>query len=467
MRILHLTLGVPPYRSGGLPGYAYSVACEEKKLGHEVYMLYPGELNPLFRKTRIKKTVLGKSKDVIVYKLVNPNYVAVPYGVKNPNAIVHDGPDYIYSDFLDAIKPDLIHVHTFMGFHKEFFIEIKKRGIFCLFTTHDYYPICPRTTLVDYQDMNCSGFEAAKCCVCNAGVSYSPVLQYIIQSKWYPHLKNSRIINALKRYRYFRRESAYKPIENSNDSYTRPVENIDEYRRFFEYQKEMFSAVNLVHYNSSLSERIYRPYVGDINSFILNITSTGISDNRKQIRHFNFEDDGVVNVGYIGINSFHKGVDLLLEAAAEVYAINPNFRLLMYGDEYRIDEKYAAFCESKGVFKHNDLTTVLKEIDLLIVPSIWNETFGFTVLEAVANNVAVIVSSNVGSKDLLESVKMPHVFSPNINDLKRIIVGYISKPEDIRSLQQELSRLTINVDIKSHTIDLLQKIEDCKAGILL
>lgn len=39
--------------------------------------------------------------------------------------------------------------------------------------------------------------------------------------------------------------------------------------------------------------------------------------------------------------------------------------------------------------------------DILVAPSIWYETFGFTVLEALSYGVPVIISGNVGAKDIL------------------------------------------------------------------
>ena len=39
--------------------------------------------------------------------------------------------------------------------------------------------------------------------------------------------------------------------------------------------------------------------------------------------------------------------------------------------------------------------------DLLVAPSIWYETFGFTVLEALSYGVPVIVSDHVGAKDIV------------------------------------------------------------------
>lgn len=48
-----------------------------------------------------------------------------------------------------------------------------------------------------------------------------------------------------------------------------------------------------------------------------------------------------------------------------------------------------------------ELDTIFDETDILVVPSLWHETFGFTVLEALSYGVPVVMSGNVGAKDIL------------------------------------------------------------------
>lgn len=48
MRILHYTLGLPPFRSGGLTRYA-SDLMEEQTKHNEVFHLYPGKVDFLIK----------------------------------------------------------------------------------------------------------------------------------------------------------------------------------------------------------------------------------------------------------------------------------------------------------------------------------------------------------------------------------------------------------------------------------
>lgn len=52
-------------------------------------------------------------------------------------------------------------------------------------------------------------------------------------------------------------------------------------------------------------------------------------------------------------------------------------------------------------YSYPELEKIFDETDVLVAPSIWYETFGFTVLEALSYGVPVIISGNVGAKDIL------------------------------------------------------------------
>ena len=54
MKILHVTIGIPPYVSGGLPMYTRDLALQELTLGNEVYILQPGKFSKIITNTYIK-----------------------------------------------------------------------------------------------------------------------------------------------------------------------------------------------------------------------------------------------------------------------------------------------------------------------------------------------------------------------------------------------------------------------------
>ena len=52
-------------------------------------------------------------------------------------------------------------------------------------------------------------------------------------------------------------------------------------------------------------------------------------------------------------------------------------------------------------FSQPELKDIFSNADVLVAPSVWYETFGFTVLEALSYGVPVIVSDHVGAKDIV------------------------------------------------------------------
>ena len=52
-------------------------------------------------------------------------------------------------------------------------------------------------------------------------------------------------------------------------------------------------------------------------------------------------------------------------------------------------------------YSYKDLREIFDETDVLVAPSIWHETFGFTVLEALSYGVPAVISGTVGAKDIL------------------------------------------------------------------
>lgn len=144
MKILHVTFGLPPYASGGLPLYVDYLATEQEKAGHSVFILEPGSL--ISRKPIIKKI---RSTKHVVYRVCPALPVANNFGVPNPQKYITPIDSTIYQNFLQKINPDIIHIHSIMGIHKEFFMTAKKIGMKLVMTAHDYYGIDLRANFVD------------------------------------------------------------------------------------------------------------------------------------------------------------------------------------------------------------------------------------------------------------------------------------------------------------------------------
>lgn len=81
MRVLHVSLGLPPLRTGGLTRYCTEVMEAQAAAGDEVSLVYPGRFGR--GKTRVRH---GSWHSVATYEVVNPLPVALTYGVAEPDA---------------------------------------------------------------------------------------------------------------------------------------------------------------------------------------------------------------------------------------------------------------------------------------------------------------------------------------------------------------------------------------------
>lgn len=459
MKILHITLGIPKYRAGGLINYAYSVAMTESKIGYDVTMLYPGHYDMLRRHSRIKRIV--QTEHFKVFELINPSFVAVPLGIKNPDLFLKAGDSRMYAEFLQMINPDLIHIHTFMGFHKELFEELKNFPASVVFTTHDYYPVCPKTSRINEKNEICQHENAFNCAQCNKQARNSIFVQYVLQSRWYPQLKRTAFLTNLKKKRkVFMKESADEEVVVSSEvKETIGMGTVNKYEKLIEQFNKNLSCVDIFHCNSSVTEMIYRDMFTEKKHFILNITSNGIIDMRNGTKVLPYHDKGIINIGFIGIRNYHKGYWILRDAGKILHSKGYKFQISFYGDEFNLDVEKYSFCMDMGMFPHNELPDVMKTLDVMVVPSYWFETFGFSTLEAVANGVPVLVSNHAGSKDILQNISMPHEFTPEPYELSELLEKYLATPELLDQLQKEQQRLSPIFSMKEHVKQLLEEID--------
>lgn len=276
MKILHYSLGFPPYRTGGLTKFNYDLMIEQIKEGHQVSLLWPGEIKILDHKIKIKKdpSVHG----IESYEIINP--IPVPYdeGITDIFTFMDYGDKEVYSSFLKSLKPDVIHIHTLMGMHKNFLVAAKEHGIRLIFTTHDFFPICPKVTMFRSGEVCPTIGDCSYCPQCNLTALSSKKMQ-ILQSPLYRDLKDSKMVKRLRKLQ--RDEYLSENIEVKGASFVKA----DDYILLRQHYKSMLEAMDFIHYNSTLTKSVYEKYLGELNGKVLPITHADIGDHKK-IKNF-------------------------------------------------------------------------------------------------------------------------------------------------------------------------------------
>lgn len=189
MRILHYALGFSPYRSGGLVKYANDLMQAQMKLGHLVVVLYPGGTSLLEKSCHVHwdKTYDG----IRSFEMTNPLPVPLMYGVKDTKSATNSQnlDSYSFEYLLDDVKPEVFHVHTLMGLPLEYLQIVHDLGIRIVYTSHDYFGLCPKVNFINQDGEVCLGASADRCAVCNAHAKSAMFLK-VRNAKWVVPLKS-------------------------------------------------------------------------------------------------------------------------------------------------------------------------------------------------------------------------------------------------------------------------------------
>ncbi len=389
MRILHYSLGFPPYRTGGLTKYCTDLMLEQVEQGNEVSLLWPGEIRILAEKTKIKNR--KKWNGIGSFEIINPLPVPLDEGIADIDVYTKAVDEGIYGEFLKAQKLDAIHIHSLMGLHKEFLMAAHKLGIRTVFTSHDYFGICPKVTLYHDGVVCDNDHHCSDCVQCNqTALSLKKIMA--LQSPIYRKVKNTAIVKAM------RKRHRQEFFDDAADTKNEAVETgnvASDYIRLRQYYVSMLEMVDIIHFNSSVSKKVYERYIHPKNSVVLPITHRDIRDHRHR-KDFHHEK---LRITYLGPAKPFKGFQFLIGVLDQIWDEgSQNFELHLYS-ETPVSRPYIT--HKQNGYPYSQLEEIFDATDLLVVPSQWYETFGFTVLEALSYGVPILVGDKVGAQDLI------------------------------------------------------------------
>ena len=457
MKILHYSLGLPPFRTGGLTKYSVDLMLSQIENGDDVSLLYPGSftLNPKLR-LNINKSFKGIS----VYEILNPISIPLLSGIPNPQVYLKEVDVNIYIKFLTGLNVEIIHIHTLMGLNKEFITAAQKLNIKTIFTSHDYFGICPKVNLIDLRGSICKNYDEGKNCIeCNTN-GYCKMLVMMMQSKTYRKLKNS---STLKKLRAYKQKLIIK--KNRNLSETPQVQEVintnndrplaAEYINLRKYYIDILNNIDFIHYNSSVSKHAYENYIDNVNSKVLNITHSNIKDNRIEKHSSNNQP---LKITYIGSIEKYKGLFFLLDVLHRLMKENvSDWNLNVYGRNVNINaDKFMGKVKIKGTYDYSELEDLFKNTDVLIVPSIWYETFGYIALEAFSYGVPVILTDLVGFKDMIVPGETGIIIKAHQDELYNNLKPIIIDREKLSYINQNILKLPGIYTMKKHTEDIMK-----------
>lgn len=142
---------------------------------------------------------------------------------------------------------------------------------------------------------------------------------------------------------------------------------------------------------------------------------------------------------FLGRVTFQKGPGYFLEAAARVLAVEPRVKFVVCGDgdlwpavvEHAAELGIARAVHFTGFLRGEDVRRAYALADVYVMPSV-SEPFGIAPLEALAQDVPVLVSRQSGVREVLRSGLAFDYW--DVDDLTRKILALLRNPRLRRRL---------------------------------
>ena len=167
--------------------------------------------------------------------------------------------------------------------------------------------------------------------------------------------------------------------------------------------------------------------------------------------------DGVVNLEpdkryllYVGRLTPVKGVHVLIEAFGEIYRQMPDVRLIITGSSFFGGAAKTSYEQElvdlakpvsksiifTGYLPHEKLKYLYSAVDMIVLPSVWQDPCPLVVLEAMASGTCLVSSAVGGIPEILESGKSGVLVNPaDAQALARAVLETLGSPEKMLELE--------------------------------
>ncbi len=414
MRILLVSHGYPPESGGGSERCVRFVA-QGLREAHEVGVLYrTGDGARDDHEVRE-----SEDQGVRLFAVSNRHRRAPGFEAYRDPHVTHSA-----SGVLDRFAPDLVHVHHLNGLSTGVVFEARRRGAPVVITLHDFWPACPLGQLLNLREEVCPGPTPRRCLGCVGGqVAFRP---RAVPSPGPPAA-------ALPAWLYPLAGLASRALPWASARIAERLETM----------REVLRAADLVVAPSRfVAERLSALGFGRIAVLPNAREPLGTVARRPAA-------DGRVRFGFLGAAIPSKGVHVLAEAFRRLR--DPRASLEIHGPflAYHGDVGYemrvsgllrgvpGAESALRGRYPHDGLPGILAGLDVVVVPSLWEENAPLTVEEAFAARLPVVASDHGGLRERVRAGIDGLLFRPgDASDLTLALRRLLDEP----GLRESLGR---------------------------
>ena len=325
----------PDLSLGGVERHTMELSMNLARRGYSAYLLFPS--SPTFIIAQVKTSGIEKHK-------LNGDFCE-DMAVTNPYL------EESFRNLLVQYKIERVHFQHLLGYTLSLIHTAKTMGMRVFITLHDYFFWCPNYKVVSPLNGNSMGFcffeKSEKLC--------SQCLSLIYQ----------------------------KEVESR------------EVRRRRDYAEKNLALADMLVFPTQYLKDIYCSLF-DLEEERCTIIQHGI---HKTNGSRTIKPDQILNIAYLGAFTYEKGAESFLKIVEEMNDDRSMERITFHviGElGYPLPKSFRSYPNMRlsGAYKPDDVSVILKRlnIDLVMLPSIWPETYSYTLSEAVVNGIPVIAS---------------------------------------------------------------------------
>lgn len=450
MRVLHIGSGFRPWRRGGLVAYIEDLMDEQVRRRHEVSYFFSGRQYPLVSGPRLRR---WEQRGVAMLEIVNsPLY---DHGRQPELETAEPGIERMLRQALLELRPDAVHVQELAGLPSSVLDVIHESGTPAIVTLQDYFPLCSTFKLLDAGGRVCLRREiGADCVATNAADPREPGL--MIEATVKLHLRRTPLLRSVHSARV---DGAIDRVARGiaqRAAKSPPPAAAAAYQRRRELNIERLNRADCLIAMSHRVAEIYEQLGVDAGRLrTIHLTLSHI----ERLTPRRADPAKPITFGTLaGFESEAKGARLLIEAARFLADRAPegSYRLLVLGhaDPQFTDEAAGVTGIELGRrFAPDELDSILDEVDVGLMPSIWEEAYGYAGVEFLAKGIPVIANAIGGMPDYTRDGETGWLNrSCSAEELARIMAGVVERPEQIVELNTKLraARDSIVKPMKRH-----------------
>ncbi len=405
MRILYVVHGYPPQATGGVELRAFYLARELKKK-HDI-MIFCG----------------GSNQDLPDYHVEDLQIEGVPVRRVNYNfrdltsfegIYLNQRIEEIFVKALDDLRPDVVHIHHLTGLSTGIPEVLRRRDLPQILSLHDFWMGCPRGQRIKSDLTPCPTLDREQCLPCTKEI-WGDLVDGPKPGWLRSRFQASDPLVNLKLYdRQIRRILGIPDLLLTPSVFSREiflVDGVDPDRiRTLPYglNSSLFEGLT-----RTQSEKVRFGFVGSV------LPTKGVHVLLEAFRKFD-RDDVVLDI-YGEVVPYHGDMSYVESLKAEIES-TPRVRI-------------------HGRYENQDLPGILGAIDVLVVPSVWFETYCITIREGFLAGVPVLASNLGAMGEAIEDGVSGLLFeSGNAQDLHEKMVRLLD-PELRRSLCGQAARV--------------------------